>query len=301
MEQLQGKAAFVTGGASGIGLGIVEAFLEAGMKVMIADLRQDHIDSALERLSAVAKDGDVAAIRLDVTDRDGFERAADEAFSRFGKVHVLVNNAGVGIAGPIATATHADWDWGLGVNLGGAVNGLCTFLPRMIAQGEGGHIVMTSSQAGVSPAPRNAAIYATAKAALVGMSEGMREELADHGIGISVLLAGFFRTNIHEAEQNRPDRFKGASGWTETAPAVPPPTSSPASAIGARLWRESIEAGRQVVDAIRHNDLYIATHGELKGWTEGRFEEILAAYPPARDTELLQAMGRRRPVNPFGD
>ena len=291
MQQLAGKVAFVTGGASGIGLGIVQACLEADMKVMIADLRADHIEAALARLKSVPGGGAVAALRLDVTDRDGFERAADETWRQFGKVHVLVNNAGVGIAGPIATATHADWDWGLGVNLGGAVNGLCTFLPRLIAQGEPAHIVMTSSQAGVSPAPRNAAIYATAKAALVGMSEAMRDELADQGIGISVLLAGFFRTNIQESERNRPDRFKASSGWAP-APSVGHSSDSP-------LWREPIEAGRMVVQAILDDGLYIATHGELKGWTEGRFEEILAAYPPARDPALLQAMGRKRPVNPF--
>ncbi len=243
MDQLAGKAAFVTGGASGIGLGVVEAFLEAGLRVMIADLRQDHIDAALERLAGVPGGKDMAAVQLDVTDRDGFARAADQAWERFGGVQVLVNNAGVGITGPVASATFADWDWGLNVNLGGAVNGLCTFLPRLIAQGEPAHIVMTSSQAGVSPAPRNAAIYATAKAALVGMCESIRDELGDHDIGVSVLLAGFFRTNIHEAERNRPDRHRppaqarrcGASrsrpvarwcgrSWTTTS--ISPPTAS---------------------------------------------------------------------------
>jgi NAD(P)-dependent dehydrogenase (short-subunit alcohol dehydrogenase family) len=280
MDALEGKVAFVTGGASGIGLGISQALIEAGARVMVADLRTDHIAEALQVLGPQAE-----ALQLDVRDREGFARAAEETEARLGPVQILVANAGVGVTGPVAKAGYADWDFGLGVNLGGAVNALVTFLPRMIDQGRGGHVVFTSSQAGVSPSPRGAAIYAASKAALVGMAEGMREELAEHGIGVSVLLAGFFRSRIQEIGRYR---------QSEAPPARPGAvqTDSP-------IWKEPIEAGRMTVEAIRSGALYIATHGELKGWVEGRFEEILAAYPPAQDPELARAMGRKRPADPM--
>ncbi len=293
MQELKGKTAFVTGGASGIGFGVARTFLDAGMKVMIADLRPDHIERAMEELVEAGHADAVAAVLLDVTDRDGFARAADEAERRFGGIHVLVNNAGVGINGPVLASTYADWDFGLGVNLGGAVNGLVTVLPRIKGQAEGGHVVFVASQAGITPSPRNAAIYGAAKSALVGMAEAVRDELADYGIGVSVLLAGYFRTNIHEAERNRPDRFRAASGYGGAELKPVGPQDSP-------LWRDPLEAGQAVLEGIRRNTLYIATHGELKGWAEGRFEEILASYPPATDLELARAMGRKRPVDPFG-
>ena len=202
MEEVEGRTAFVTGGASGIGLGMTTAFVEAGMNVVIADLRRDHIETALERF---AGQDSVHSIELDVTDRDGFARAADEAERVFGNVHVLCNNAGMGILGPVALARYDDWDWGLGVLLGGAVNGIQTFLPRMLAHGEGSHIVNTSSMAGVLPIA-GAAIYITAKAALIGLSEALRSEVAEQGIGVSAFCPGPVQTNIREGGRSRPER-----------------------------------------------------------------------------------------------
>src|SRR5215471_6535849 len=151
MDEVEGKTAFVTGGASGIGLGMATAFAAAGMNVVIADLRRDHIAAALERFTELGRSVSVHALELDVTDRDGFARAADDAERVFGNVHVLCNNAGMGILGPVTAARYDDWDWGLGVLLGGVVNGIQTFLPRLLAHGEGGHIVNTSSMAAVVP------------------------------------------------------------------------------------------------------------------------------------------------------
>jgi len=290
MEDLKGKVAFVTGGASGIGLGIARALVDAGMKVMIADLRKDHIDKALELFEGLQKGREVAAVELDVTDREGFARAADAAWERFGGVHVLVNNAGVGIQGPIVDATFADWDWGLDVNLGGAVNGLCTFLPRMVAQGEGGHVVNTSSLSGINPAPRNSAIYGTTKAALIAMSETIRAELSDHDIGVSVLIAGPYKTNIREAGQNRQAKYRSGSGYLGEETQL-------AARANMDDWADPLDAGERVVKAIRENRLYIVTHGEFKGWAEQKFEDILAAYPPV-DPALLKRMGRYRPARP---
>ena len=126
MKDLKGKTAFVTGGASGIGLGIAKALRRAGMKVVIADIRQDHLDEALEELG----EGDVLALKLDVTDREAYARAADAAEAAFGKIHLLVNNAGIGVVGPVEIASYGDWDWSLGVNLIGVVNGIVTVLPQ---------------------------------------------------------------------------------------------------------------------------------------------------------------------------
>src|SRR6185312_2069017 len=207
MKDLRGKVAFITGGASGIGLGIAEAFVAAGMKAVLADLRQDHIDAAAATFKRSGQADSVHAIRVDVTDRAAMAAAADETERVFGKVHVLVNNAGIGLQGPFKGITYEDWDFGLGVNLGGVVNGLQTFLPRIRAHGEGGHIVNTASLAALVPMPAQFVIYVTAKAAVVAMSETIRGELMQENIGVSVLCPGPVRTNIGELAKNRPARF----------------------------------------------------------------------------------------------
>jgi NAD(P)-dependent dehydrogenase (short-subunit alcohol dehydrogenase family) len=289
MDKLEGRHAFITGGASGIGLGIARAFLEAGMTITIADFRKDHIDSAMALFESIQKARDVHAVELDVTDRASFARVADEVYAKFGGVHVLVNNAGVGILGPIATASFSDWDLGLDVNIGGVVNGVTTFLPRMIAQGTGGHVVNTASMSAISPSPRDSTIYATTKAAIMAMTEAMQEELADHNIGVSVLLPGPFKTNIREVGRNRAARYRNESGYGAVEERL-------AAREDASDWLDPLEAGHMVRDAIRENRLYVITHGEFKGWAESKFEDILAAYPPPRDPERAKAMGRRRPV-----
>src|SRR6267143_6998295 len=173
MQNLPGKTAFVTGGASGIGLGIAKALLGAGMNVVIADIRDDHLEAARAELGAAER---VLALKLDVTDRADYARAADAAEARFGKIHVLCNNAGVAVVGPTELATFADWDWVMGVNLGGTINGIVTILPRILRHREGGHIVNTASMSGLVPHP-GATLYGTSKGALVHMIECMRAEL----------------------------------------------------------------------------------------------------------------------------
>jgi NAD(P)-dependent dehydrogenase (short-subunit alcohol dehydrogenase family) len=272
MQDLDGKVAFITGGASGIGLGIAKAFVGAGMKVVIADIRQDHIDQALDYFASLQKNRVVHGVKLDVTDRDAFAAAADEAERTFGPVDVLVNNAGVGVEGPIKQATYDDWDWGVNVNLGGVINGVRTFVPRMVARGKGGHIVSTASMAGITPAPRNLAIYSATKAAIVGLSEGIREEMADENIGVSVLCPGTYKTNIREAGQNRQERYRKDSGYVEVEERLSRREDEPS-------WRDPEDAGERVLAAVKANDLYILTHGEFKPWAERRFKAILDAYP----------------------
>ena len=266
MEDVEGRTAFVTGGASGIGLGMATAFVGAGMKVVIADLRRDHIETALAQLDRES----VHALELDVTDRDGFARAADEAEHVFGNVHVLCLNAGVGILGPARLARYDDWDWGLGVLLGGVVNGLQTFLPRLLAHGKGGHIVTTSSMAGVLPVP-NSVIYTTAKAAVIGMSEVLRGELAADGIGVSAFCPGPVKTNIGEVGKTRPERYAN-SGYEEFERQLAARETSP-------LWMDPLECGERVLEGIRRNDLYIFTHREFREGADERFRAMLASFP----------------------
>ena len=270
MEEVAGRTAFVTGGASGIGLGMAQAFTAAGMNVVIADLRPDHVETALERFGESGRRDSVHAIELDVTDRAAFARAADEAERVFGSVHVVCNNAGMGILGPVTAARYDDWDWGLGVLLGGVLNGVQTFLPRMLAHGEGGHIVNTSSMAGVLPIP-GAAIYITAKAAVIGLSEALRSELTGEGIGVSAFCPGPVQTNIREGGRTRPARYAD-SGYTELERELEERPNSP-------LWMDPRECGERILAGIRRDDLYIFTHREFREGADERFRAMLASFP----------------------
>jgi NAD(P)-dependent dehydrogenase (short-subunit alcohol dehydrogenase family) len=289
MKDVDGRVAFVTGGASGIGLGITGAFLEAGMKVVVADLRQDHIDAARQSLGRWVTAGRLHTIRLDVTDRAAMAAAADEAERVAGKVQVLVNNAGVGIQGPFQGISYADWDFGLGVNLGGVINGLQTFLPRMRAQGDGGHIVNTASLAALVPMPAAFIVYVAAKAAVVTISETLRGELAADHIGVSVLCPGPVRTNIYQVAQNRPPQF-GASDAFRAA------ESSGSTRVPFPSMMEPSQVGALVLNAVRNDELYIITHGEWRANAEARFAAQLAAMPRELDPALLaMVQGRGAP------
>jgi NAD(P)-dependent dehydrogenase (short-subunit alcohol dehydrogenase family) len=280
MQNVQGKVAFITGGASGIGLGIAGALIEAGMRVVIADLRQDHIDTALADFESHRQSKSVHAILLDVTDRSAMAAAAAETERVFGGVHVLVNNAGVGIQGPFKGITFADWDFGLAVNLGGVINGLQIFLPRLRAHGQGGHIVNTASLAALVPMPAQFVIYQAAKAAVVTISECIRAELAPENIGVSVLCPGPVRTNIHELAQNRPAQFGVGDAFRRSEEAgeaqVHFPSMMEPSAVGAL-----------VLNAIVRDQLYVITHGEWKGAAEGRHAALIAAMPEKIDPALM--------------
>lgn len=276
MKDVEGKVAFITGGGSGMGLGMAQAFTAAGMKVVIADLRQDHIDEAMRVLARAG--GSVHPIRIDVADRAAMASAAVETEKVFGKVHVLVNNAAVGIIGPMVDATYADWDWALGVNIGGVVNGVVEFLPKIRAHGEGGHIVSTASMAGLFPHTNGfAGIYNATKCAVVGMMESLRPELAPLGIGVSAFCPGLVRTNIHEFERLRPERY-AASGYVMRAEeAAAREAFMKTKVLPAGM--DPVEVGERVLRGIRNNDLYILSHVEYEQGVRDRFEAILASFP----------------------
>jgi NAD(P)-dependent dehydrogenase (short-subunit alcohol dehydrogenase family) len=282
MRDVEGKVAFITGGASGIGLGTAKAFVNAGMKVMITDVRQDRLDQALDGFKQQGKGENVSALRLDVTDRDAFARVADETEMRFGKIHVLCNNAGIGIIGPIKAAKYGDWDWGMSVMLGGVVNGIQTMLPRILRHGEGGHIVSTSSMAGVLPVSR-ASIYCAVKGAVVAMCEALRGELAADNIGVSAFCPGPVSTNIREAGQYRPEQYRKDSGYVELEANLAQREDPPE-------WMSIEECGERVLRGIQRNDLFIFTHPEFKAGVAERMNAMLACFP---DEPVNQALAEK--------
>jgi NAD(P)-dependent dehydrogenase (short-subunit alcohol dehydrogenase family) len=271
MHRLQGRTAFVTGGASGIGFALCRAFAQSGMKVMLADIEIAALDRAVGSLRDFGRN--VRGIRCDVADPDSVEQAASAAFDAFGKVHILCNNAGVAAGGGIDRISLDNWRWVIDVNLMGVVYGIKSFLPHMLAHGEGGHIVNTASMAGMingmgfSP-------YAASKYAVVSMSEGLALQLQPRGIGVSVLCPHFVRTGIGDSGRNRPERYGKAQ---------PLDPASPAAALVAELARR-IEAGldpadvaARVIAAIRNDDLYIFTHPNMRELVQNRFAAIQAA------------------------
>jgi NADP-dependent 3-hydroxy acid dehydrogenase YdfG len=269
MENLGGKVAFITGGASGIGLGIAKAFAKASMTIVIADIRQDHLDQAVAAFKTRGQT--VHPIHLDVTDRPAMAAAAATTERLCGKVHVLVNNAGIGIGGPLKLAKYDDWDWGLDVNLNGVINGIQEFLPRILAHGEGGHIVNTASMAAVLPISR-AGIYIAAKAAVMALSEVLRGELAEDNIGVSAFCPGPVQTTIAQTGRLRPERYRRNSGYVEFEQRLRERPNNP-------LWMDHEEVGERVRRGVERNDLFIFTHPEFKAGVRQRCEAVLDAFP----------------------
>jgi NAD(P)-dependent dehydrogenase (short-subunit alcohol dehydrogenase family) len=268
MQDLPGKTAFVTGGASGIGLGIAKALLGAGMNVVIADIRDDHLAAATAELGHSSR---VLALKLDVTDRAAYARAADAAESRFHKIHVLCNNAGVAVVGPTELATFADWDWVLGVNLGGTVNGIVTLLPRIKRHGEGGHIVNTASMSGLMPHP-GATLYGTSKGAVVHMIECMRGELEPQGIICSAFCPGAVQSNIADAAKTRPAELSD-TGYAEAD------KRRQQGGNFFHLYMTKENVGARVLRGILNDELYILTHSEFREGVEDRAQAMCAAVP----------------------
>jgi len=282
LQDLAGRTAFVTGGANGIGLGLVRALLAEGCKVALADIRQDAIDAALATLD----NQDVMGVQLDVASRDGFAAAADRVEADLGPVSLVFNNAGVNLFQTIDDSSYDDWDWVLGVNLHGVVNGVMTFIPRMKARGGGGHIVNTASMAAFLCGPQPG-IYNTAKFAVRGMSESLRYSLAPHGIGVSVLCPGLTKTRILEQSPSRPK-----AGLAATREGDPDELFN--TLDGAM---DPLEVGEAVMRGIRANAPYILPHGEFREEVQGLFDEILTAFPENQEVDprrLAFEEGRRR-------
>jgi NAD(P)-dependent dehydrogenase (short-subunit alcohol dehydrogenase family) len=267
IQALAGKTAVVTGGASGIGKGIARQLKAEGMQVVIADIERGTLDAAAEEIGAFG-------VVTDVSSLASVQALAEATLGRFGAVHVVCNNAGIGSGARVADMRGADWDWILGVNLRGVIHGIEVFLPLLQANAEGGHMVNTASMSGLRARP-GAGGYAVTKFGIVALSETLALELDAEGskVGVTVLCPGMVHTNIKTSTRNRPGAFSDgvlADYDIET------------TELGARMrWLDPDEVGRIAVSAIRRGDLFAITHPEQIGEVEDRHRRIEAAFRTA--------------------
>ncbi|HTQ15021.1 MAG TPA: SDR family NAD(P)-dependent oxidoreductase [Rhizomicrobium sp.] len=289
MKDFRGRTAFVTGGASGIGLSMARAFGRAGMNVVLADIDDKAARQAAERLAS--EQIKAVPVTCDVTDRANVRAAALDAVAAFGKVHVVCNNAGVAVGGPIGTVKDKDWDWILDVNLKGVVHGVETFVPLIRSHGEGGHIVNTASMAGMI-APPGMEPYTATKFAVVAMSEGWNQQLAPLNIGVSVLCPGFVRTRIHESGRGRQDKYGGAG----EVDALGGGASEAAQMVLAGIDPDVV--GNRVLEAVAANELYIFTHPDTRAFVQMRFAAIMAGFDSADASQALKAVKEWAPIVP---
>jgi len=263
MQHLDGKNAFVTGGASGIGFAIAQSLASRGVRVALADIDAAAAERAAEAIEA--RGGRAFAVHCDVTSEASLQGAADATESALGEVRIVVNNAGGFTVGALEDTKRSDWEWLLELNVVGVVNGLHTFLPRLRAQGGEAHVLNTASVSGHLPVA-GLSIYTATKFAVVGLSECLRLELAGSEIGVSVLCPGIVRTSLLETSmRHRPERHGGAGqGGVELAQVID--GGSDPALLGA-----------QVAEAIRSGAFYVFTHPHMRPAFERRFAEIIAS------------------------
>ncbi len=262
-----GKTALITGGVSGIGFGIARAFSNAGMNLILTYRNQDYRAQA-ERWFVEQGRGLPRFVKLDVTDRAGWAEVAADA----GKVHVLVNNAGVSVFGPTDEASYADHDWIMGVNYGGVVNGLVSMIPGMKAHGEGGHIVNVASMAAYCAGPQ-AGIYTASKFAVRGLTESLRYNMAPYGIGVSLMCPGLTKTNAWDSALKRPEGY-AASGF-----AAPDRAELEQFGTAFDLGMDPLEVGEKTLSGMTRNDGLILTHPDHREDIEDIYRITLAALP----------------------
>jgi NADP-dependent 3-hydroxy acid dehydrogenase YdfG len=274
VTDVKGKVAFITGGGSGVGLGQAEVFGKAGAKIAIADIRDDHLDKAVKELAE--KGVEATPVKLDITDREAYARAADEVEAKLGPVQLLFNTAGVSIFGPLQQATTEDWQWQMDVNVWGVLNGVQTFLPRMLARGDDCHIVNTASMSAFVSLP-GTGIYCTTKMAIRGLSECLAMDLKDTSVKVSMLCPGAVDSNIHEAVKTRPAHLQ-KTGYYGADPNVM-----------AHL-KKVIEVGMKparlatyVLKGVENNDLYILPYPEFRQTLENTHEKVMAALAKPED------------------
>jgi NAD(P)-dependent dehydrogenase (short-subunit alcohol dehydrogenase family) len=271
MKDFKDKVLFVTGGASGAGFGQAKVFSEAGCKVVIADIRQDHLDQAMDYFRA--KKAPVHAIKLDITDRAAYAAAADEVEQVFGSPpQILLNTAGVNSFGPPEASTYDDYDWIVGVCLGGVINGMVTFVPRMIRAGKPGYIATTASMGGFFGSPSTAP-YSAAKAAVINLMESYRISLRKYDIGVSVLCPAAINSNIHHATDTRPAHL-ASTGYLVDDLAVH------ALATVYQSGMDPVDLATWLKKGIEEEQFYIIPYPEEREGLERHFKEILDSVLP---------------------
>ena len=274
MEHLSAKVAVITGGASGIGFTTARRLASRGVRLVLADIEESALDRAVTELAAAG--ATVEGVVCDVGDLKAVQHLADTAFEKMGAVHIVFHNAGVAVGGPIAEMKHSDWEWTMRVNLWGPIHGVEAFTQRMIAQGQGGHMLFTASFAGLVP---NVGLgpYCVSKYGVVALAEVLRRELRAHDIGVSVLCPMRVATNIGHSERNRPDEL----GGPEASPPVLDQGEDNQNLAGRVLDVDDVAA--QVVDAVVANRLYILPHEESRTPIRRRFERIDQTFEERRE------------------
>ena len=275
MERLAGQTAVITGGGSGIGLATARRLRAEGMQLVLADIEAGPLQVAADELGA-------EAVVCDVSDKAAVDALADRAFERFGAVHLVFNNAGVAVAGPLWEMTHEDWRWTIDVDLWGPIHGVEAFLPRMVAQRQGGHVLFTASFAGLVPNVGLGA-YCVAKYGVVALAEVLQRELRPHEIGVSVLCPMRVATNIGVSERNR----QVAYGGPESAHPVEDQSEDNPDQAGRVLDVDDV-AG-QVVEAVKANRLYIVPHAESRRFVRNRFDRIERDFAAWHDDDAVAA------------
>ena len=295
MQDFSGKVALITGGASGVGLGQAKVFAKAGAKIVLADIRAAALDEALGLLHGIG--ARAHGIHLDVTDRAAFARAAEETETVFGPVQLLFNTAGVSMFGPLEKSTYEDYDWMMGVNFGGVVNGIQTFVPRMIDHGKGGYVVNTASIAGlVSAGPSG--IYCASKFAVVGLSLALQQALGPHDIGVCVLCPGNVNTHMADACSTRPAHLSNTGYHLDD-------TIIEAFHSIHSAGMDPVTLAEHVKDAMTRNQLFVIPYPELRKRVADHFEAILGVFPPAdsdpagvakRQAAMLRFLAERQAI-----
>jgi len=275
MIEIANRTAFITGGANGIGLGIARALAREGAKIALADLDEAALRAAKAELGSLTE---VFCATLDVRDREAYARIADSVEASVGPVSILVNNAGVAPGAPAEKLTYELWDWGMKINLDGVINGVQTFLPRMMARRDGGYVINTASGAGLSAATGGGVLYCTAKFGVVGLSESLRIELERAGIGVSVLCPGPVATGIIDRTRAGQPKVTKSFSTTQKASAV---ERSKAFSEALAKGTTPEEVGDMVVKGMRENQLYIHTDRISEQAIVARTRALLEAMPPA--------------------
>jgi NAD(P)-dependent dehydrogenase (short-subunit alcohol dehydrogenase family) len=286
MINFGGKVAVISGGAEGIGLSIAKAAAAQGMKVVLADIDAQQLEVARGLLAD--QGADVLPFTMDVTNPSAWQSLAEQVIATFGKVHMLVNNAGVGgTTGPIEKTNHKDWQWVLDVNLMGVIYGTEVFTPLMKQHGEGGWLINVASMAGMGGVPFGGAYTAT-KVAVVGMSESWHGELKPHGIHVSVLCPAFVKTRINHSYRNKQDKYKN-----DATPAKPSAKSIAIAEHMQQVINAGLEVdivGERVIEAIQAQELYIFTHPNYRPVVQRRAKAIDDAFARAEKSPLLAHM-----------
>lgn len=282
MNKYKGKTALISGGAEGIGFSIASALGEQGMNIVLGDIDETTLAKAEAEL--IESGVNVLSVKFDVTSLEDWENIADKATERFGSIHMLVNNAGVGSApGPIEKTSYEDWRWVMDVNLTGVLKGTQSIIPRIKSHGEGGWLINVASMAGMAGVPY-AGAYTASKVAVVGMSESWAGELHKHNINVSVLCPAFVKTRIHLSGRNRQEDYKGL-------PKVSIESKPADQGVAASLVENGIDpkiVGLRVVEALDAGEFYIFTHPSHRAAMQNRFKAIDQAFERAASSPLLQ-------------